>query len=67
MCKLNRQLFELPKSTRQDKRRWIIEQAVPDLPLAGAGSLSEVLADADRSRRRLKQAMVQAFGAEARS
>ena len=67
MCELNRRLFELPKSIRQDKRRWIIEQAVPDLPIAGAGSLADVLADADGARRRLKQAMAQAFGAEARS
>ncbi len=67
MCELNRRLFELPKSVRQDKRRWIIEQAVPNLPLAGAGSLADVLADADGARRRLKHAMAQAFKPEARS
>ena len=66
MCELNRRLFELPKSVRQDKRRWIIEQAVPDLPRAGAGSLAHVLADADGARRRLKLAMAEAFDAEAR-
>jgi N-methylhydantoinase B len=64
MWELNRRLFDLPKSARQDKRRWIIEQAVPDLPIAGAGSLTDVLADADAARRRLKHAMVQAFGSE---
>ena len=64
MCELNRRLFELPKSVRQDKRRWIIEQAVPNLPLAGAGLLADVLADADGARRRLKKAMAQAFEPE---
>ena len=66
MCELNRRLFELPKSVRQDKRRWIIEQAVPDLPRAGAGLLADVLADADGARRRLKQAMAEAFDDAAR-
>ncbi len=66
MCELNRCLFELPKSIRQDKRRWIIDQAVPDLPRAGAGSLVDVLADADGARRRLKHAMAEAFKPEAR-
>ena len=64
MGELNRRLFELPKSVRQDKRRWIIDQAVPDLPIAGAGSLTDVLADADAARRRLKHAMAKAFGPE---
>jgi N-methylhydantoinase B len=67
MCELNRRLFELPKSVRQDKRRWIIEQAVPDLPRAGAGLLADVLADADAARRRLRHAMAQAFDIEKRS
>ena len=67
MCELNRRLFELPKSVRQDKRRWIIEQAVPDLPRAGAGLLTDVLADADAARRRLRHAMAQAFDNEKRS
>ncbi|MDP6884513.1 MAG: hydantoinase B/oxoprolinase family protein, partial [Rhodospirillales bacterium] len=67
MCELNRRLFELPKSIRQDKRRWIIERAVPDLPLAGKGSLADVLIDADGARRRLKQAMAQAFDDKALS
>ena len=66
MCELNRRLFELPKSVRQDKRRWIIEQAVPDLPRAGAGLLTDVLADADAARRRLRHAMTEAFGVEKR-
>ncbi len=67
MCELNRRLFELPKSVRQDKRRWIIEQAVPDLPRAGAGLLTDVLADADAARRRLRHAMAQSFDNEKRS
>ena len=67
MCELNRRLFELPKSVRQDKRRWIIEQAVPDLPRAGAGLLTDVLADADAARQRLRHAMAQAFDNEKRS
>ena len=58
MCELNRRLFELPKSVRQDKRRWIIEQAAPNLPRAGAGLLADVLADADGARRRLKERYV---------
>ncbi|MDP6883695.1 MAG: hydantoinase B/oxoprolinase family protein, partial [Rhodospirillales bacterium] len=61
MSELNRRLLELPKSIRQDKRRWIIEQTVPDLPRAGAGLLVDVLSDADAARRRLKQAMARAF------
>ena len=64
MWELNRRLFELPKSVRQDKRRWVIEQAVPDLPRAGAGSLADVLVDADAARKRLKKAMAQAFGTD---
>jgi N-methylhydantoinase B len=64
MGELNRRLFELPKSIRQDKRRWIIEQAVPEIPIAGTGSLADALADADAARRRLKHAMAQAFGSE---
>ncbi len=64
MCDLNRRLLALPKSVRQDKRRWIIEQTVPDLPIAGAGSLDDVLADADAARQRLARAMAQAFGPE---
>jgi len=66
MWELNRRLYELPKSVRQDKRRWIIEQAVPDLPRAGAGLLTDVLADADAARRRLRHAMTEAFGIEER-
>ena len=67
MSELNRRLMALPKSIRQDKRRWIFEQTVPDLPIAGAGSLVDILADSDAARRRLKRAMAQAFGAEERS
>jgi N-methylhydantoinase B len=66
MWELNRRLYELPKSVRQDKRRWIIEQAVPDLPRAGAGLLTDVLADVDAARRRLRHAMTEAFGIEER-
>ena len=61
MGELNRRLLELPKAVRQDRRRWIIEQAVPELPLAGAGSLVDAIVDADATRARLRQAMAAVF------
>ncbi len=61
MGELNRRLMALPKAVRQNKRRWIIERTVPDLPLAGAGSLADTIADPDGARGRLKDAMAAAF------
>ena len=61
MLALNRALFALPKALRQNVRRGIIEEAVPDLPRAGYGRLDDVLADADAVRERLKAAMRRAF------
>ena len=61
MLALNRGLFALPKALRQQVRRRIIEEAVPDLPRAGYGRLDDVLADADSVRERLKAAMRCAF------
>ena len=63
MCELNRRLMALPRSVRQARRRWIFDQAVPDLPVAGgAGSLAHVLADPDAVRARLTGAMAAAIG-----
>jgi hypothetical protein len=66
MGELNRRLLALPKAQRQDRRRWIFERAVPDLPVAGAKpTLAEVLADADAIRARARRAMDEAFGKSA--
>ena len=59
---LNKGLYDLPKSVRQEKRRWIIGQAVPDLPVAGTRSLAETMADPDAIRARLAKAMATVFG-----
>jgi N-methylhydantoinase B len=61
---LNAGLYGLPKSVRQEKRRWIVSQAVPDLPVAGTRSLAETMADADAIRTRLVKAMETVFGDE---
>ena len=66
MRELNRCLYALPKSVRQDKRRWIFAQAVPDLPVAGATPLAAVMGDPDAIRARLDGAMAAVFGNEAR-
>ena len=62
MRELNRCLYALPKSVRQEKRRWIINQAVPDLPVAGTRSLAKTMADPDAIRARLSSAMATVFG-----
>ena len=61
---LNTGLYSLPKSVRQEKRRWIVSQAVPDLPVAGTRSLAETMADPDAIRARLVKAMAEVFGDE---
>ena len=62
MLELNRRLYALPKSVRQETRRRIFEKTVPDLPIAGGTPLAEVLADADAAKARLRRAMTEAFG-----
>ena len=65
VSELNRRLFALPRSIRQEKRRWIYMQAVPDLEAAGGKTVAEVMADPDAVRARLRAAMVAVFGDEA--
>ena len=65
VSELNRRLFGLPRSIRQEKRRWIYMQAVPDLEAAGGKTVAEVTADPDAARARLRAAMVAVFGDEA--
>ena len=65
VSELNRRLFGLPRSIRQEKRRWIYMQAVPDLEAAGGKTVAEVMADPDAVRARLRAAMVAVFGDEA--
>ncbi len=62
MCALNAKLMTLPRATRYAKRRWIFEQAVPDMPKAGETPLVEILADPDAARARLHTAMDAVFG-----
>ena len=57
MLALNRRLMELPKSVRYETRRRIVEAAVPNLPMAGTGSLAEVIDDPDAARARLADAL----------
>ena len=59
---LNRRLYALPKSVRQERRRRIFESAVPDIPAAGLGSLVDVLGDPDAVRARFREAMDEALG-----
>jgi len=49
---------------RQKKRHRIIERTIPDLPMAGLGSLADAIGDADAARARLLQAMAEEFGTE---
>ncbi len=62
MRELNRRLYTLPKSVRQEKRRWIFSQAVPDLPVAGGTPLTQTMGDPDAIRARLDGAMAEVFG-----
>jgi N-methylhydantoinase B len=62
MLELNRRLYALPKSVRQETRRRIFEKTVPDLPIPGGTPLTQVLADADAAKARLRRAMKEAFG-----
>jgi N-methylhydantoinase B len=57
MCEINRRLSAMPKSVRHDRRRRIFESAVPNIPAAGLGLLTDVLRDPDTVRARLRQAM----------
>ena len=63
MCDLNRRLYALPKSVRQEKRRAVFEHAVPELAQDGPFSLTQALADSDVVRARLGEAMAMAFDA----
>jgi N-methylhydantoinase B len=65
MCDLNRRLYALPKSVRQDKRRAVFEHAVPELAEGKPLSLAKALADPDAVKARLKVAMAINFGAGA--
>ena len=62
VSEINRRLFELPRSVRQERRRWIYMQAVPDLEAAGGKTVAEAIADPDAARARLRRAMADAFG-----
>ena len=64
MLALNRRLYALPKSVRYEKRQQVLEQAVPDLPPTGQGSVEGTLADADAARQRLARAMDKVLGPE---
>ncbi len=61
VCEINRRLSALPKSIRQEKRRWIYTQAVPSLESAGGKTVAEAIADPDAARARLRAAMAAAF------
>jgi N-methylhydantoinase B len=65
LCDLNRRLYALPKSQRQEKRRAVFEHAVPELAREGVLSLAEALADPDAVRARLAHAMAITLGPEA--
>ena len=62
MCEINRRLFALPRSVRQERRRQLFDRTVPDMPAAGTASLLKLLADADKVRARLKAAMDDILG-----
>ena len=62
VCEINRRLSALPKSIRQEKRRWIYTQAVPDLEAAGGKTVAEIMADPDAVRARLSAAVGEVFG-----
>lgn len=59
MLALNRRLAELPKSVRYETRRRIFEAAVPNLPMAGTGSLAEAINNPNAARARLAEALLQ--------
>ena len=63
MCRLNQGLFGIPRSVRNDNRRWIFEQAIPELPRTGEGTLVEAITDPKAARDRLEQAMAAVFRA----
>ena len=62
MCEINRRLFALPRSVRQERRRQLFDRTVPDMPAAGTASLLKLFADADKVRARLKAAMDDILG-----
>ena len=62
MCEINRRLFALPRSVRQERRRQLFARAVPNMPVAGTASLVKLLADSDKMRARLKRAMDDVLG-----
>ncbi len=57
MSELNRRLYALPKPLRAAKRRWVFEQAIPNLPRAGEASLTSVMSDMASIKRRLQKAI----------
>ena len=59
---INDRLYALPKSTRYAKRRWVYEQAVPELRSDDPLLLAEAMADSDAVRVRLRAALTAAFG-----
>jgi len=64
MTELADKLYRLPKSVRQQKRRWIFVQVIGDLGAARAQRWSEVLHDPIAARGRLRRAIDAVFGAE---
>ena len=61
LLELNRRLLTLPRSQRSEKRRWIFEQVVPEMPAAGLGSVAVAIGDPDEARARLTDAMAEVF------
>ena len=62
MCEINRRLFALPRSVRQERRHQVFARTVPNMPVAGTASLVNILADTDKLRSRLKAAMDEVLG-----
>jgi N-methylhydantoinase B len=62
MCEINRRLFALPRSVRQERRRQLFDRAVPNMPAAGTASVVKLLAASDKVRARIKAAMDELLG-----
>lgn len=62
MTELVAKLYRLPRSVRQQTRRWIFSSAIGDLEAARPRRWSEVLQDTAAARRRLREAMDSVFG-----
>jgi N-methylhydantoinase B len=63
MNELAAALYALPRAVRQQRRRWLFEQALGDLAAARGRRWSDVLADPATVRDRLRHAMDTVFGA----